>query len=323
MPASSIQHKLVAQADNHTIFAFEVVNLAARDALVVTTADVGKVAHIQTDHSFFVLVSASPANWAPLHGPLSVVALTGDYNSLTNTPTVPNKVSQLTNDAGFITATGSIANAANATTAGTAATATLALNIVGGTAGGILHQTGTGVTAVSAPGTIGQVLTSNGSASPTFQTLPPAIPGPQGSIGPAGPQGPAGDPGPEGATGATGPTGPIGLSYYDVGVFYSGAPTTSSVLIRFKTPRAFTLPAELAGSYGVCGINATTTAVLNIKKNGISQGTLTFIVNNSTGTFSFPSAVSFAVGDLLEIISPVVPDLTLADIAVTIVPTLP
>lgn len=36
-------------------------------------------------------------------GPLSKVAKSGSYNDLSNTPTIPTKTSQLTNDSGFVT----------------------------------------------------------------------------------------------------------------------------------------------------------------------------------------------------------------------------
>ena len=44
---------------------------------------------------------------------LSDVATSGDYNDLTNTPTIPTKTSELTNDAGFLTAHQDISGKAN------------------------------------------------------------------------------------------------------------------------------------------------------------------------------------------------------------------
>lgn len=55
---------------------------------------------------------------------LATVATTGDYNDLSNKPTIPTNNNQLTNGAGYITSSGSITgNAATATLATTATTA--------------------------------------------------------------------------------------------------------------------------------------------------------------------------------------------------------
>jgi hypothetical protein len=61
----------------------------------------------------------------------------------------------------------------NQNTTGNAATATLATtatNLAGGIASQIPYQTGAGATSFIANGTAGQVLTSNGTSAPTFQT---------------------------------------------------------------------------------------------------------------------------------------------------------
>lgn len=108
---------------------------------------------------------------------------------------------------------------------------------------------------------------------------------------------------------------------YDIALFYAGAPPTTGVVLRFKTPRVFTLPVGLTNSTAICGVNSTATTVFSIRKNGIQIGTLTFIVNNPTGSFAFAVEIAFAAGDVIEIIAPVVPDATLADISITLVPT--
>jgi hypothetical protein len=51
---------------------------------------------------------------------------------------------------------------------GSATTAGTATNLVGGTAGSVPYQTGSGATAFVAPGTIGYVYTSNGTSAPTW-----------------------------------------------------------------------------------------------------------------------------------------------------------
>ena len=59
----------------------------------------------------------------------------------------------------------------NAATATSATSATTATNIAGGTQWGVLYQSASGVTASTAAGTLGQVLTSNGTSAPTFQNI--------------------------------------------------------------------------------------------------------------------------------------------------------
>lgn len=57
-----------------------------------------------------------------------------------------------------------------ASLSGNATTSTTSSNLAGGVAGAIPYQSGSGATAFSAAGTSGQVLTSNGTAAPTWTT---------------------------------------------------------------------------------------------------------------------------------------------------------
>jgi len=75
--------------------------------------------------------------------------------------------------AGTITATLS----GNASTATSATSATTATNLAGGAASQIPYQTGSGATAFIANGTSGQVLTSNGTSVPSWQTSTAAAKG--------------------------------------------------------------------------------------------------------------------------------------------------
>ncbi|HEY5471190.1 MAG TPA: hypothetical protein VIK07_11760, partial [Bacteroidales bacterium] len=67
--------------------------------------------------------------------------------------------------------TGSIALTGITSIDGNAATATTATNIEGGAAGAVPYQSGIGTTYMTAVGTLGQVLTSNGAAAPTWENL--------------------------------------------------------------------------------------------------------------------------------------------------------
>lgn len=64
---------------------------------------------------------------------------------------------------------GNAATATTATSATSATTATTATNLAGGGAGYVPYQSGSGATSFVASGTIGYVLTSNGTSAPTWQ----------------------------------------------------------------------------------------------------------------------------------------------------------
>lgn len=85
---------------------------------------------------------------------------------------------------------------------------------------------------------------------------------------------------------------------YDVAGFTTSAPANSDVLLRHVAARAFSLPANLAGTQIYVGTNPSSTATLTLKKNGVSAGAITV---SSAGAVTLPTqaAVSFAAGDVL------------------------
>ena len=109
---------------------------------------------------------------------------------------------------------------------------------------------------------------------------------------------------------------------YDIGGFSQGKPDASSSLFRLVAPRAFTLPQNLTGSIAKAGTAATGSTVFTLKKNGTQIGTMTFAASGTTATFSFASAASFTIGDIIDLVAPSTQDATLADISVTLVATL-
>lgn len=104
---------------------------------------------------------------------------------------------------------------------------------------------------------------------------------------------------------------------YDVGAFIAGEPTTDEIVMRFVSPRAFTLPASLTGSYAKAAVAATASTDFDIQKNGSSIGTLNFAISGTVGTWTFASLTSFAAGDILSVVAPTTPDASLADISIT------
>lgn len=130
----------------------------------------------------------------------------------------------------------------------------------------------------------------------------------------------SGTPGASGDTGASGFSGFSGQSStnpYDVVTSIEGKPTANSYILTFITVRSFTIPIGFNGSLGICANPATSESIFTITKNGLSVGTITFSAAATSATFS-GSAGSFAIGDVLRIVSPVIQDSTLADIGITL-----
>jgi hypothetical protein len=101
--------------------------------------------------------------------------------------------------------------------------------------------------------------------------------------------------------------------------FYPGAPSASAKVLSAVVAQAMQLPQNLTGSFATAGTAATASTTFNINKNGSNIGTINFGAGATTGTFTFSAAVSFAAGDLLQIVAPGTPDATLADVNFTIV----
>jgi hypothetical protein len=92
--------------------------------------------------------------------------------------------------------------------------------------------------------------------------------------------------------------------------------------LRFTAGRAFTIPANLAGSIVAAKTAATASAVWNLQKNGSTVATFTFAAAGATGALSTQAAIVFSVGDKLSIVAPATPDATLADVDFTILAVL-
>ena len=105
---------------------------------------------------------------------------------------------------------------------------------------------------------------------------------------------------------------------YDVAGYYDGVTTASDNLLVFVAPRAFNIPANLANSQAYAAVAATAITTFSIRRNGVQVGTFQFAAAAQTATFTLASNENFAQGDRFEIVCPVTPDATLADISVSI-----
>ena len=101
---------------------------------------------------------------------------------------------------------------------------------------------------------------------------------------------------------------------YDLTFSYPGPPPNAATIQLMKCRLAVSFAANFAGSVGYCASNPAATATYTLYKNGGSIGT---VVISTGGTFTFSgSAVSFAVGDVLSVLTPGT-DATLANVTMT------
>lgn len=110
------------------------------------------------------------------------------------------------------------------------------------------------------------------------------------------------------------------LGQQDVDIFLPGKPSGGSTLLAQRVfARAVSLPAGLTGSQGYAGVAATAATTLVLQKNGTNIGTVNFAAAGSVATFTLASAVAFAAGDRLDVLSASTLDATLADVTLAIV----
>jgi hypothetical protein len=113
---------------------------------------------------------------------------------------------------------------------------------------------------------------------------------------------------------------------YDIGMFVATL-GNDAIVGQLVAARAFTIPADAPGSQAKAGITTSSgedAIVFDLRKNAASFGSVTFDPPTNTGTFSVASDTSFAVGDLLQVVSPAVGspdsdalDTTLANVSIT------
>lgn len=105
-----------------------------------------------------------------------------------------------------------------------------------------------------------------------------------------------------------------GSAPYDITSTFNGVPTASLLLAYVPMSRQVVFPAGLTGSQGRAKVAATAQTDFDIKKNGVSVGTMRFAAAATTATFIMASQTTFAAGDVLEVVAPASPDATLSTI---------
>ncbi len=114
---------------------------------------------------------------------------------------------------------------------------------------------------------------------------------------------------------------PVSVQAYDIATYIPGLPSAGATIISFTAVRAYTLPANLAGSSSKASTAAASQSVFTLSKNGVPFNSITFAAAGTSGTFGNSASTSFAVGDVLSIIAPSTQDATLANIGITLLGT--
>ena len=105
---------------------------------------------------------------------------------------------------------------------------------------------------------------------------------------------------------------------YDLAFFLPGTYSGGALMAQVVFDRAVTFPDGLSGAQGYAVLAATASTVLDVRKNGVSIGTITFTDAGNTASFAMSGAQSFAPGDRLAIINQDPADATLADLSITL-----
>lgn len=105
------------------------------------------------------------------------------------------------------------------------------------------------------------------------------------------------------------------VKVYDIATYCAGLPDVSERLLRFGFVRSIDFPANMTGSNVIARVAATGTTDFDVRKNGLSIGTVRFAAAGTVATFIGFAAQSFVSTDILEIVAPGSADATLADIS--------
>ena len=107
---------------------------------------------------------------------------------------------------------------------------------------------------------------------------------------------------------------PRGADRYIVAGMYNGAPTASLVMAFHPFPLPVSFPAALAGSYWAAETAATAQTDFDVKRDGVSVGTIRFTAGGTSASFIVTQSLVFPTGGVLKIVAPASPDATLAGI---------
>mgnify|MGYP000111999993 CR=1 FL=1 len=108
------------------------------------------------------------------------------------------------------------------------------------------------------------------------------------------------------------PTTYVATAYED------DVPTANKNVLLEVLPVAGDIPSGATGSEAYAAVASAANYDFDLKKNGVSFGTLTFSTGVNAGSFTVASLTSFSAGDRLTIEGAATPDTTLEDISFAI-----
>lgn len=215
---------------------------------------------------------------------------TSGVAQILNKPVVPTKVSDLTNDSGFQTASQVATSIASETTARTTAVSTVATNL----------ETEITIRAAQNTATNASILLVSENLDTEVQTRTTEVATLTNNLNTLAAT----------VSGLSTPSVPFELN---INVF--GKPVANAVVGMYTATKAGNITGNGVAS---AGLAATASSVYTVLLNNVSIGTITFDAGSTTGVFSMaPTAI--ARGDRLEVKSPATVDTTLSNVAISII----
>lgn len=104
---------------------------------------------------------------------------------------------------------------------------------------------------------------------------------------------------------AAGETGGLPL---DVVAYVPGTITANQILMRYLFVRPASIVTNALGSAGRVVVAPAAQWDLDLRKNGVSFGTMRFAAAALTATFPAVTATTFAIADYLDVVAPATPD---------------
>jgi hypothetical protein len=107
---------------------------------------------------------------------------------------------------------------------------------------------------------------------------------------------------------------------YDIGMFAVGRIVDPEVILAaYIAPRNMFFEISLPDSVARCKIPPAAITVYNININDVAVGTITFQPGSKEGIITFPYTMMAEPGEIIEIITPHVPDTLISDVGLTMV----